>query len=69
MCFYSVAQVNREKVYDCIDSHYEGVKVSEVASELGMSVPEVRGHVTRLCYEGRVFHSSRSKAMTWRTRP
>lgn len=68
MCFYSIAKVNRQKVYDCIDSHSEGVKVSEVASELGLSVPEVRGHVTRLCNEGRLIHSNHSKAMTWRTR-
>ncbi len=71
MRFAGTKLINRQKVYDCIDAHSEGMKVSEVASELGLSVPEVTGHVTRLYNEGRVFHSPRAdaKVMTWRTRP
>ncbi len=68
MAFQCRTQTDRRKVYDCIKAHAEGVKVSDMASELGMPMEEVRGHVTRLRNEGAVQPVGCRRAFVWRVR-
>lgn len=69
MCFPSSAQTNRRKVHAYIQEHPEGVKVSQMAADLGLPMEEVRGHVRRLHYEGHVSPVSpkNPRGMMWRS--
>lgn len=56
---HKYGMINRRKVFDCIESHSEGIRSSQIAEELGLSVNEVRSHIMRLCMDGEVQHIAR----------